>query len=258
LTAGQSYSILVQSTDPQTNSSIQQVFQISAGGTDPVTPTVALSNSTIAGSLTGSGIAAEVGALSTTGPAVGEQVNYSLVSGAGDDNNSSFQIGTVSVNGQTTMELETVGSLTPGTYSIRVRSTSTFLISSVDDLNGISGPTAFEVSLDPSKLPSGFPQAAAAAGLITLSSDPTGGWYPAVTTNAEKPGSLAQTNYQGPYSSFWASVTAANPSATLNDVVGSSGVDLATDEAWAVVDRSGEYAVGTQVYTEQVFTITVT
>ncbi len=258
-TAGQApLSILVQSTDPQTNQSIQQVFQITVSNTDPVTPTVSLSNNTISTGQTGV-VASQVGTLGTTGPIVGSQVNYSLVSGAGDDNNSSFQIGTVTANGQSTQVLETVGTLAPGTYTVRVRSSSTFLISDVENLTGITGPTAFEVSLDPSQLPSGsFTQVAAAAGLITLSSDAAGNWNPAVSTNAEKPGSLAQTNYQGPYSSFWSSVTAANPSATLQNVVGSSGIDLATNEVWAVVDRPGDYAVGAQVYTEQVFTITIT
>ena len=264
LTTGQTYTVVVQSTDlpPQsggTGQSITQLFQISVGNTDPVTPTVALSNNTISGSRTGVGIAAEVGGLSTTGPVVGGQTNYSLVSGAGGDNNSSFQIGTVTVNGQTTSELETVGTLTPGTYTVRVRSTSTYLLTSVLELSPVTGPTAIDLTFDPTQLPStAFTQAAAAAGLITLSSDAAGSWYPAVTTNAEKPGSLAQTNYQGSYSSFWSSVTAANPSATVNDVVGSSGIDLATNDAWAVIDRSGDYAIGTQVYTEQVFTITVT
>ncbi len=41
-------------------------------------------------------------------------------------------------------------------------------------------------------------------------------------------------------------------------MVGSSGVDLANHDAWAVVDQTGNYAVGVQVYTEQVVTVTVT
>jgi len=89
-----------------------------------------------------------------------------------------------------------------------------------------------------------FTQAAAAAALITLSSDPTGSWNPAVTTNTENPGRWAQTNSQVSYSSFWASVLFAHPSASLSDEVGSSGVDLATNEAWAVVDRRSTDAGG--------------
>ncbi|MGO9113601.1 MAG: beta strand repeat-containing protein, partial [Thermoguttaceae bacterium] len=257
---GQSYTIRVRSTDPQ-GEFIEQQFLITIGNTDPVTPTVSInpsSNDTstsstsvsIAANRTSAGTS--VGALSTSSSVLGAQVNYTLVSGTGSDDNSLFQI----VNG----ELETKGTLSANTtYTVRVRSSSTFLISDVVDLSGITGPTAYEVSLDPTQLPSGtYAQIAAAAGLITLSSDPTGNWYPAVTTNTESPGSLAETNYQGSYNSFWSSVTAANPSATLKDVVGSSGIDLTANEAWGVVDRPGEYAVGAQVYTEQVITIKVT
>ena len=122
----------------------------------------------------------------------------------------------------------------------------------------MSGPYEFNVTLDPTQLPSGFEAVAANAGLITLSFSPAANvWYPAVSQNNEAPGSLAQTNYQGPYTSFWSSVTAANPSATLKDVVGSSGIDQAGNTAWGVVNQPGEYAVGVQVYTEQIITITV-
>ena len=114
------------------------------------------------------------------------------------------------------------------------------------------------MTLDPTQLPTGsFAQIAADAGLITLSSDSNGNWAPAVTANAGASGSLAQPNYLGSYASFWSAVTAAKPSATINDVLGSSGIDLAANAAWAVVDQPGTYAVGVQVYTEQVFTITV-
>ena len=49
----------------------------------------------------------------------------------------------------------------------------------------------------------------------------------------------------------------ANPSATLADVVGSSGIDQTANTAWAVIDQPGDYAVGVQVFTVQTFTITV-
>jgi hypothetical protein len=260
---GQStYSIRLQSSDSLGNS-VQQQFLITISNTDPITPSVTISGSSagtsIAANQTGAGAA--VGTLATTAPAggiEGSQINYSLVSDPGSPNNNNlFQI----VNGQ----LQTTGTLTAGTYTVRVRSTSTFLISDVVDLSGVNGPYAFQVSLDPTQLPSSsFAQLAADAGLITLSSDAAGSWNPAVSTNLEAHGSLAQPNYQGSYASFWSTVTAANPSATLQNVVGSSGVDLAATQstgspaAWAVVDQPGNYAVGVQVYTEKVFTITVT
>ena len=106
---------------------------------------------------------------------------------------------------------------------------------------------------------SNFTQIASNAGLISLSSDPTAGsWYPAVSQNKEVPGSLATPNYQGSYASFWSTVMQSNPSATLANVVGSSGVDLAANQAWGVVDQPGEYAVGVQIFMEQVITITAT
>ena len=45
--------------------------------------------------------------------------------------------------------------------------------------------------------------------------------------------------------------------ATVKDTVGSSGVDTTANTAWAVVDQNGEYSVATTVFTEKVFTITV-
>ena len=151
---------------------------------------------------------------------------------------------------------------------MRVRSSSTFLISDVGSTNVVAGPVALEVSYDPAQLPSGeYRIVAADAGLIALSTDGTGTgtWNPVVSVNSVVPGSLAQPNFLGPYATFWSNVTTANPSATLKDVVGSSGVDLTGRTAWAVVNQPGGYAVGTSieyavtdtVFTEQVISITV-
>ncbi len=249
-----SYSIRVRSTDLQ-GKFIEQSFLITVSGTNPVTPILGLDNTFIPVGPSNT----TVGTLSTTAPSGGilpSQTSYSLVSGTGSTNNSSFQI----VNANGTQLLKTASALSAGVYSVRVRSSGTFLISDVVNIGGISGPYAYQVSFDPTKLPSSnYSFLSANAGLISLASDPTAGsWYPAVSQNKEVAGSLAQPNYLGSYSSFWASVTAANPTATLKDVVGSSGVDLASNTAWAVVDRSGEYAVGVQVFTERTFTITVT
>ena len=262
---GQStYSIHLQSSDSQGNS-VQQQFLITISNTDPITPSLSITpaisiggNPAISASQTAKGpvTAGTLATTAATGGIEGSQINYSLVSGADSSGNGSFQI--------VGNKLESNGTLNPGTYTVRVRSTSTFLISDVVDLSGVNGPYAFQVSLDPTQLPSSsFAQLAADAGLITLSSDAAGSWNPAVSTNLEAHGSLAQPNYQGSYASFWSTVTAANPSATLQNVVGSSGVDLAATQstgspaAWAVVDQPGDYAVGVQVYTEKVFTITV-
>jgi len=246
-TGQSSYSIRVRSTDVRGNS-VEQQFLITLSNTDPITPTLTLSNNSIAAGSAG----AAVGAFSmaaATGGVLGSQVDYTLVPGTGSDDNSSFQI----VGNQ----LETSGALVSGrTYTVRVRSSSTFLISDAVQVDGTTGPNTFQVTLDPARLPGGgFAQLAADAGLITLSSDPTSGvWNPAVSENKEVHGSLAEPNYLGSYASFQSSLA----SATLSSLVGSSGIDLAANAAWAVVDGPGQYGVGVQVFTERAFTITVT
>jgi large repetitive protein len=246
-TVKSTYEIRLRSTDAQ-GQSIEQPLVITVSASDPIAATLSLSNASIAGNQP-AGMA--VGSLSFGAAVTGSTVHYSFVSGTGIDNNSSFQI----VGNQ----LQTAEVVSPGTYTVRIRCTSTFLLSDVVDLGNVNGPYAFQVSFDPSQLPSGaFRQAAEAAGLIALGSDATGKWYPAIAVNKEVAGSLAQPNFQGSYAAFWNSVTAAHPSATLQDVVGSSGVDAAANAAWAVVDHPGEYAVAAQVFTEKVFTITVT
>jgi hypothetical protein len=149
-----------------------------------------------------------------------------------------------------------------------VQSNSFFLITTNPvDLKGASGTYEYEVGFDPTQLPSSNYEALAAnAGLISLMILGPNGWTPAVNANQEFPGSQAQLNYVGSYNSF----TAANPSATVDNSVGSSGVYQAAtgSNAWAVVDPSGhyvnvdqsggvEYAVGEQVFTQQIVTITV-
>ena len=268
------YTVVVQSTDALGNS-IQQSFTITVGGTDPVTPTVGITPSniasangatgvTIAASQTTSGNVA-VGTVTTTpGSAgiLGNQATYSLVSGTGDGSNSLFTI-----NSQTG-QLETTGTLTANqTYTVRVRTSSSFELSNPVDLtvqgssSSFIGPTTLQITLDPSLFAPGsnFLQVAANAGLISLAYSPAAGvWYPAVSQNLEAPGSLATPNYQGSYASFWSTVTQANPAVSLANVVGSSGVDQTANKVWAVVDQQGEYASSVQIFTEQVITITTT
>jgi hypothetical protein len=243
------FSVRLQSTD-SLGKSVQQQFLITVNASDPIAATLALSNSTAAA---GQPAGTAVGNLTAGGAIIGNQITYSRVSEPGaTDNNSSFQI----VGNQ----LQTSGSLAAGSYTVRVRSSSTFLISDVVNVPSVTVPEAFQVSYDPAVLPSGnYRIAAANAGLITLATDGngTGNWVPAVSANSETAGSLAQPNFLGPYSTFWTNVTTAHPAATLKDIAGSSGVDLAGRTAWAVIDQPGEYAVADTVFTEKVFTITV-
>ncbi len=208
---GSTYTLNVQSTDALLNS-IQQTFTITVASSDPVSPVVSLApaNGGTANSSTSVSIAPDagtgvvdagttVGTLSTaaaSGGIVGSQVNYSLVSGTGDTNNSSFTIG---ADGQ----LEAAAGLAPGSYSVLVQSTSTPLVSDVLGLGSTAGdfigPYALQLTLDPSQMPAGFAQLAANAGLIGLVSVPAPGVAnPATTANKEAPGSLVQTSYQDP------------------------------------------------------------
>ncbi len=246
------YSIGIQSTDAQ-GVSVTQIFTITVGtGTtpDPITPVLGLSNLTVAA---GAKANTPVGTLTTTaqpGSAAPSQNSYSVVSVSGAGS-SGFTVPAGS------NQLETTGPLAAGTYTVVVKSSGTFLISDVVDLTGVNGPYAYQLSYDPSQVSSTYLAAAVNAGLVSLASDSTGAWLPAVSSNKELAGSLAQPNYLGPYGKFWTAVTTKNPLATLAKVVGSSGVDQASNTVWAVIDQPGEYAVGVQVFTEQTFTITV-
>ena len=250
-----SYTILLQSTDSLGNS-IQQPFTITVNAADPIAATLTLTSTGIAAGQPSGTLA---GTLSASGAIIGNTINYSLVDSADYPANSMFYI-----SGD---QLLTNGPLAADTsYTVRVRSSSTFLASDIADIStppGLTGPYVAQVSLASTVfngLSSNYLQVAANAGLITLATDGagTGNWYPAITVNKSAPGSLAQVNYQGSYASFWASVQAAHPSATLADIVGSSGVDLANNEVWAVVDQTGsnEFAVADTVFTEQALTIT--
>ncbi len=130
------YFIRLQSTDTA-GRSIQQQFLITVNAADPIATTLSLSNSTVAANQSAGTL---VGDLTADGAILGSQVTYSLVSEPGSsDNNSSFQV----VDNQ----LQTAGPLTAGTYTVRVRSSSTFLISDVVDLSNVAGPYAFQVLL---------------------------------------------------------------------------------------------------------------
>ncbi len=85
-------------------------FSTTAGNSTPTD--ISLSNNSIpAGQPTNT----IVGTLSTSDPNAGDTFTYSLVSGAGSSNNSSFNISGTN--------LRTTGVLTAGSYSIRIRST---------------------------------------------------------------------------------------------------------------------------------------
>ena len=242
----------MQSTDAA-GGSVQQEFVVTVNASDPIAATLALSNNTATANAAAGTV---VGNLTAGGTTIGNTITYSLVSepDGGTNNNSSFTI----VGNQ----LETSGALAAGTYTVRVRSSSTFLISDVvEPLRQLAGRLAYQISFDPTQLPSG----AICRGRGQCRPDRAehrrqrhGQLGPGDKRERPKaPAALPRPITKAPTTAFFTSVTAANSSATVKNVVGSSGVDLANNVAWAVIDQPGEYAVTDTVFAEQVFTITV-
>jgi hypothetical protein len=109
-----SYSIRVRSTD-QGGLTYEKTFTITVTNVNEGPTDISVSSNSVAENQSTGTV---VGNLSTTDVDTGSTFTYSLVSGSGDTDNSSFQI----VNGQ----LQTNASFdfeTKSSYSIRVRST---------------------------------------------------------------------------------------------------------------------------------------
>ncbi|MGA2031650.1 MAG: peptidylprolyl isomerase [Thermoguttaceae bacterium] len=211
---------------------------------------IALSGSSVGGN---QAAGTKVGALSMSGKEVGNTQSFSLVSGTGSDDNASFTI--VGNQLQTSVPLNPQ---TKSSYAIRVAGVTDYLASDVVDETGVSSPQAYQVTYTPTLMPGSTAiSQLAAAGELFLGSNTSGTWVNAVTADSGAAGSLAQTNYQGGYSAFWSSVTAAHPSAALKDVLGSWGVDTTNNAVWAVVDYSGQFAAEVQVAAQQTFTLAV-
>ena len=125
-----SYSIHVQSTD-QSDLSVEETFDISIIDVNEAPDGIDLSNSSVpenkpAGTL--------VGSLSTTDPDAGDTFTYSLVSGAGGDDNVSFSIVGNQLQTVAVFDFETKDS-----YSIRVSST---------DGGGLSTEGVFAITVE--------------------------------------------------------------------------------------------------------------
>jgi uncharacterized delta-60 repeat protein len=108
------YTVRVRSTD-QGGLFTEKAFTISVTNVNEVPTDIALSSSTIAEN---AGANAVVGTLSTTDPDGGNTFAYSLVTGAGDADNGSFNISGNSLQATSNFDFETKSS-----YTIRVRST---------------------------------------------------------------------------------------------------------------------------------------
>ena len=123
------YTVRVRSTD-QGGLFTEKAFTISVTDVNEAPTDITLSGSTIAEN---AGANAVVGALSTTDPDSGNTFTYSLVTGAGDADNASFNISGNSLRATDSFNLETKSS-----YTIRVRST---------DQGGLSTEKPFTITV---------------------------------------------------------------------------------------------------------------
>ncbi len=110
-----SHSIRVRSTNLGNNAVIEQVFSVSVTDVNEAPTNITLSNSTIAENLVANTV---VGNLTTSDPDAGNTHTYSLVSGSGSTDNSSFNLNGTSLRSAAVFDFEAKNS-----YSIRIRST---------------------------------------------------------------------------------------------------------------------------------------
>ena len=118
------------------------------------------------------------------------------------------------------------------------------VLSDILELKGTAGdPIVLTVGYDESLL-GGTAEAALRLGWLDENgSSPTfNQWIPAIAGNSANPVAL-QEPFAGSWDAYWATFTAANPSATLADARGAHGVDAAANTSWAVVDHNSSFAV---------------
>ena len=123
------YSIRVRSTDAG-GLSTEQTFTITATPVNEAPTAISLSNLTIAENQP---LATAVGTLATTDPDTGDTHTYTLVTGAGDNDNVSFTVSGNQIVSASTFNFETKSS-----YTIRVRST---------DIGGLFAEQTFVISI---------------------------------------------------------------------------------------------------------------
>ncbi|WP_448208305.1 DUF4347 domain-containing protein, partial [Azospirillum sp. sgz302134] len=108
-----SHTITAQAADPS-GVTRTQTFTINVSDVNEAPTNISLASSTITQSAATAG--ASIGALSSTDPDAGQSFTYTLVSGTGSANNTSFDVSTGTLKVGATP-------LTAGTYSVRVRTT---------------------------------------------------------------------------------------------------------------------------------------
>ena len=130
------------------------------------------------------------------------------------------------------------------------------LVSDVLNLNGITGGSneifTLQMSFDPNQIGNGSAaaiEASASDGFLFLGyrSTTDGKWHNATATLTDgntSVGADAYHNGTAPYIGSWAAFTAgAGNGYTLQQLLGSWGVDTVNNTAWAVVDHDAEFAV---------------
>ncbi len=224
-----SYSIRVRSTD-QGGLSFERTFTITVNDVNETPLTLTLSNNTIAeNNLTG----ANIGTLSSTDPDASNTFTYTLVTGTGSTDNTSFTITGNSLNAAASYNFETKNS-----FSIRVRTTDqgglfleqTFTIN-VTNVN--EAPTALTLSAT-----SINENNAAGATVGTLT-----------TTDQDAGSTFTYSLVTGTGSTDNASFTVTGSTLTVN-----SSLDFETKNSYAIRIRTTDQGGLTF---EQTFTITV-
>jgi hypothetical protein len=118
------------------------------------------------------------------------------------------------------------------------------VLSDILELTGTGGdPIVLSVSYDESLL-GGMTESSLRLGWLdeNVSSATFNQWVAAIDGNTANPVFL-QAPFAGSWDSYWAAFTSANPTATLADARGASGVDAVSNTAWAVIDHNSSFAV---------------
>ena len=230
LESNSSHSVLVRSTD-QDGLYTEQAFTITVTNANEAPTAIALSNSSVAEN---QAIGTMVGQLSTTDPDSGNTFTYSLVSGTGGDDNASFVISGSQLTTAVSFDFET-----KTTYTVLVRSL---------DQGGLFTEQAFTITIiNASDAPTG----------IALSNSSVAEGQVAGTVVGQLTTSDPDSGDTFTYSLVSGTGSDGNASFAIsgNYLTTAATFDVATQSSYTVrvlsTDQDG-------LYTDQVFTITVT
>ncbi|MCW2922761.1 MAG: hypothetical protein JWM98_165 [Thermoleophilia bacterium] len=221
-----SYAVTVRSTDA-TGAFAQQAFTVTVVNANDAPTDIALSNATVHFNEPSGTV---VGTFSTTDQDAGDTPTFSLVTGAGDTDNASFQVVGTS--------LQTTGPLPGGSRSVRVQ---------VTDVTGASYTEAFTITVVVNQTPTDVALSAATIVENAVSNTTVGALS---TTDADAGDTFTYTLVAGAGSTDNASFNVSG--ATLRT---SSALDFEAGATRTVRVRSTDSAGD---FFEKAFTITVT